>query len=216
MPGQCAAFLRVKCLLLAVMFAACSSGPKVSRTQALDASADAPYENILVIALFSSFDSRRYFEEEIVSQLAERGTAAVPSTSLMNTRTPVTRETFVKMVEDLDADAVLLTQLAALRSEGKFVDMNPEATVNLRPTGYWNVFSVDTTEYVEPRAVDFEHSLVLLTEVFSAKQRAPVWGIESSSKYSVAFDRARDYTIIFNEAKAIASHLARDGLIANR
>ena len=83
----------------------------------------------------------------------------------MDTRTPVTRATLMKMVEDLDADAVLLTQLVSLRSEGTFVDMSPEATVNLRPTGYWNVFSVDTTEYVEPQAVDFSHSLVLLTEL---------------------------------------------------
>ena len=120
---------------------ACSSGPQITRTQDVLASADTPYKNILVITLFSSFDSRRYLEQEVVSQLSALGTGAVASTSLMDTRTPVTRATFMAMVENLDADAVLVTQLVSLRSEGRVVDMSPEATVNLRPTGYWNVFS---------------------------------------------------------------------------
>jgi len=85
----------------------------------------------------------------------------------MNTRTPVTRETFLEMVENLDADAVLVTQLVSLRSQGTVRDMSPEATVNRRPTGYWNVFGVDTTEYVESQAVDFEHSLVLRIDLYS-------------------------------------------------
>jgi hypothetical protein len=199
---------------LALALGACTGGPQITRTQPVSESADLPYENILVITLLSSFDSRRYLEDEIVAQLDGLGTKAVPSTSMMNTRTPLTRATFVKMVEDLDADAVLLTQLVSLRSAGSFVDMSPEATVNLRPTGYWNVFSVDTTEYVEPQAVDFEHSLVLLTELYSVKTREPVWGIESRSEYSVGFDQARSYSIIISEAEAIARYLSRDGLIA--
>ena len=180
----------------------------------LSESADAPYRNILVVTLLSSFDSRRYLEEEIVAQLAALGTTAVRSTSLMNTRTPVTRETFINMVGDVDADALLLTQLVALHSEGTFVDMSPEATVNLRPTGYWNVFSVNTTEYVEPQGVDFEHSLVLLTELYSVKSRQPVWGIESKSQYSLNFDRQKDYSIFIKEANAITRYLSKDGVIA--
>ena len=91
---------------LAVVLGACSSGPQITRTQALSESADSPYQKILVITLYSSFDSRRYLEEEVVKRLAQRGTEAVASTSLMDTRTPVTRATFMAMVEDLDADAV--------------------------------------------------------------------------------------------------------------
>ena len=194
--------------------AACSSGPQITRTQELAESADVPYEKILVITLLSSFDSRRFVEESIVTQLADRGTSAVPSTSLMNTRTPVTRATFQEMADNLDADAVLVTQMVSLRSKGSFVDMSPEATVNLRPTGYWNVFSVDTTEYIEPQAVDFEHSLELLTELYSIQNKETVWGIVSRSNFTLGFDRVRDLSVVDNEAKAIARYLSRDGVIA--
>ena len=142
------------------------------------------------------------------------GTSAVASTSMMNTKTPMIRDTFIQMVEKIDADAVLVTQLSSLRSVGTVVDMSPEATLNLRPTGYWNVFSVDLTEYVEPQAVDFEHSLVLLTELHSVRTQETVWGIESKSKFKVGFDQAKDYSIIVTEAEAIAKYLSRDGLIA--
>ncbi len=200
---------------LAIALGACSAGPQITRTQELSSAAGAPFRNILVITLFSKFDSRRYLEEEVVTQLSQRGTSAVASISLMDTRTPVIRDTFLKMVEDIDADAVLITQLVSLRSVGTVVDMNPESTVNLRPTGYWNVFSVDTTEYLEPQAVDFEHYLVLKTDLFSVSRQETVWGIESRSRIELGFDQAKDYSVIVNEAKAIASYLSRDGLVAN-
>ena len=109
-------------LSIAGVLGACAMGPKITRTQALSESANTPYKKILVITLYSSFDSRRNLEEEVVRRLTELGTEAVASTSLMNTKTPVTRATFMAMVEDLDADAALVTQLSSLRSEGSFVD----------------------------------------------------------------------------------------------
>jgi hypothetical protein len=39
----------------------------------------------------------------------------VASTSMMDTRTPMIRDTFMEMVESLDADAVLVTQLVSLQ-----------------------------------------------------------------------------------------------------
>ena len=208
------AWPRVLLLLgIATVLVACSSAPQITRTQELSESADTPYQKILVVTLLSSFDSRRFVEEAIVAQLADRGTDSVRSTSLMDTRTPVVRATFQEMVDNLDADAVLVTQLVSLRSEGSFVDMSPEATVNLRPTGYWNVFSVDTTEYVEPQGVDFDHSLELLTELYSVQNKETVWGIVSKSNFTLGFDRTRDISVVNNEAKAIARYLSRDGVI---
>lgn len=200
--------------VLATALGACAMGPQVTRTQEVSDTADTPYNKILVITLFSSFDSRRNLENEVVSRLTEMGTEAVASTSMMDTRTPVTRATFMAMVEDIDADAVLVTQLSSLRSEGTVVDMNPESTVNVRPTIYYNVFSVDTKEYVEPQAVDFEHSLVLVTDLYSVSKQETVWGIESRSKISQGFDQVRNYAVIVDEAEAIARYLSRDGLIS--
>ena len=199
---------------IAVALGACATGPQITRTQEVSESAETPYQKILVVTLLSSFDSRRYLEDEVVLQLSRLGTDAVASTSMMNTRTPVTRQTFLAMVEEIDADAVLVTRLVSLESKGTMKNMNPQATRNFRPTYYYNVWSVELEEYVEPQAVQFKHSLVLATQLYSVHNREPVWAIESKSKIVQSFDQMKGYSIIADEAKAIATYLSRDGVIA--
>ena len=207
--------MRLMCVIgISVALAACSTAPQVTTTQKFAESADAPYENILVIFLADKFDSRRYLETEVVKILTENGTQAVASTSMMDSRTPKTRQTFVAMVDDIGADAVLVTQIANLQSEGTVVDMNPEATYNFRPTYYYNVWSVELTEYSEPQAVDFEHSLALATQLYSVSAEDVVWAIEAKSNIKQAFDKGPDYSIYIDEAKAITSSLRKDGLIS--
>ena len=98
-----------------MFLAACAGAPQVTTTVQLAEAADAPYENVLVVFLAESFDSRRYLETEIVNKLAEKGTKSVRSTSMMDSRTPVNRKTFVDMVEKVGADALLVTQIADLQ-----------------------------------------------------------------------------------------------------
>jgi len=202
------------CIVGASVALGACAGPQVTTTQELAEAADAPYKNVLVIFLAESFDSRRYLEMEVVKQLAERGTHAVRSTSMMDTRTPVTRQTFQAMVDKIDADAVLVTQIVDLQSTGSVVNMNPQATYNFRPTYYYNVWSVDLQEYREPKAVDFEHKLSLATQLYSVQARDVIWAIESNSDIRQDFDDGRDYSIYVDEAEAIATSLDQDGLIA--
>jgi len=201
-------------LAVAVILSACASGPTVTTVQEVSDSADAPYDNILVVSLFESFDTRRYLEKEIVAQLATQGVKAVASTSLMDTQTPVTRATFLAMVENLDSDAVLVTQLVSLNTGANMKDMNPRSTHNFRPTYYYNVWSVELTEYVEPQSMELSHALVLATQLYSVLNREPVWAIESKSNIVQDYDHRQDYSVIVDEAKAITSHMSLDGLLA--
>jgi len=205
-----------KLLLIAtiVLFSACASGPNVTTVQELSGSADAPYDNILVVSLFESYDARRYLEKEIVEQLSAQGVKAVASTSLMDSRTPATRATFLAMVEKLDSDAVLVTQLVSLDTGAKMQDMNPQSTYNIRPTYYYNVWGVELTEYVEPQSMVLSHTLALATQLYSVLNKEPVWAIESKSKIVQDYDHRQDYSVFVNEAKAISSQLSLGGLLA--
>ncbi len=82
-----------------IALGACSTGSQVTTTLQFAESADAPYENVLVIFLADKFDSRRYLEQEVVKALAERGTHAVASTSLMDSRVPVTRQLIERLCQ---------------------------------------------------------------------------------------------------------------------
>jgi len=190
------------------------AGPQLAAAQDGPEVAGAPYKNILVIFLSSSFDSRRYLETEVVKKLTEQGTTAVRSTSMMNTKVPMTKETFLAMVEEIDADAVLITQLADLKTKGTVVDMNPQATYNFRPTWYFNVWSVELTEYVAPPAMNYEHKLSLATQLYSVQAKKAVWAMESNSNIMQAFDKGPDYSIYVKEAGAIVKELRSSDMIA--
>ena len=198
---------------LALLLAACA-GPSVTRTQPLAESADAPYGDVLVVSLFNSFDLRRILEDEIVRQLKDRGIDAVAATSLIDVTTPLDRESVLRAVSEAESDAVLVTQLLDTATTARFRDRRPESTYNFRPTYYFNVWSVEYTEYVEPQALEAQHELTMATQVFSVATEEPVWTIETQSSLKRNVDRQFSGTSIIDEANAIVRSMARDGLLA--
>ena len=205
---------RILVLSACLALTACGPTHQVTRVQELSATADAPYGNFLIISLFKSFDGRRYFEEELVRELAERGVSAVASTSLMNTKTPVTRETFLAMVKDLGSDGVLVTQLVSFESEAKMKTMRPKGSYNYAPTYYYNVWNVEQTEYIEPEGLDLKHVLRLATQVFSASKLEAVWAMESQTNFVSQSDRRKDMSFVSKEVRSIVSQLSRAGLLS--
>jgi hypothetical protein len=199
---------------LAMVLSACSSIPSVKKVQKLSDTADAPYDNILVVALLSSYTSRKGLERQVVTQLAERGTKSVASTSMMEMTTPMTRDVYVEMVDKIGADAVLISQLADLKSEVSIQDASPEATYNIRPTYYFNVWDVNLTEYIEPPYIGVEGTYVLATQVYSVSIEEAVWAIESTADFKQDISVPRPYGVYLDEARSIISHLSRDGVIA--
>lgn len=201
-------------VFIALTLAACGGVPQVKRLDAPAEPAGTPYTNILVISLFDSFDTRRYFEEETVKALKAGGTQAVTLTSLLKIGTPVNRETVIPVVEKIGADAVLVTQVTDMQTTGKIKDRRPESSTNIRPTYYYNVFSVDVTEYVEPPAVQYHFNLALRADLIAVDNKESVWAVASTTKDKSDFEGTRDYSKIVNQAKAIVDALASDHLIA--
>jgi hypothetical protein len=203
-----------KIIHLVSFVAIAMAGSGIASANKVGEAADAPYENLLIIFLSSSFDSRRYLETEIVKELEKKGTKAVRSTSMMDSRVPLKKETFRKMVEEIGADAVLVTQLADAKVQGEVVDMSPQATYNVRPTYWFNVWSVELTEYVEPQGVNYDSEFVLATQLYSVQSQDVVWATETSSTIHRGFDAGPDYSIYVKEAHDIVKALRKDRLIA--
>lgn len=202
-------------LVLSLLGAACETGPQISSTQAVSPTADLPYGNILVVALFESFDARRYLEKEIVAKLEERGVAATAMTSMTDTRTIINRDTVLDRVERTGADAVLVTQLVAFESRGKEKDARPQATYNVWPTYYYNVFAVQLTEYVEPEYIEFTNSIALSSDMYSVQSQERIWAVNSDWEFKEGLEPGRDYSKIVEEAEAIVRAADRDGLLGN-
>ena len=205
---------KITVLAIAALLLVACAGPQVKRTQPLEASSDAPYKNVLVLSLFKSFDMRRFFEREIVKQLEASGINAVAATSVIDFNTPLNRDSVIDAVTRANSDALLVTQLLDSETTARYRDRSPESTYNIRPTYYYNVWSVEYTEYVEPPGLETRHELTMATEVFSVSTRKPVWTIETRSKLKRNIDGQFSGTSIAAESKAIVGAMARDGLLA--
>ena len=203
---------KILILIAALVLASCA-GPVVTRVQPLAETADAPYDKVLVVSLFELFDTRRWLETAIVRELEARGVTAVASTAHMNSQTPVTRQTFLKMVDEHGSDAVLVSHLISLDTTAKENDSRPESTYIVRPTYYYNVWSVELTEYVEPPFLTHTHNIRLASQVYSVNDKDAVWGIESKSRIVTQRETQGDTSFINDEAAAIVRALAADGLI---
>lgn len=200
---------------VAMILAACSTVPQITRTQAVSDPSDGPYEKILVVGLFERFDSRRRLENAVVDELAARGIQAIASTSMMNTRTPMTQQTYLDMIDKHDPDALLVTQLVYIDSTvGLTESASPQATYKVRPTYYFNVWDVRLMEYREPDVTEVTSSLVLAIELFSVFKEKLVWAIESKSEIVETGGPEANYLIFLEEGKVIVEQMAKDGLIA--
>ncbi len=197
------------------MLNACAVAPRVTTTLDVTDTTQVPVDNVLVLVLFSKFDTRRYLEDEIVKHLGAQGVKAVASTSMMTTQTPLTRDFILETMTELGSDSLLLTQLADLETTGKVIDMNPEVTYNVRPTYYYNVFSVDQTEYIEPQDVKFTHELSTSSDLYSFASKEKLWGITTYSKIKENVDHMRDYSIFVAEANAITAAMFDGGVVSN-
>lgn len=196
-----------------LLLAACA-GPKVKNVQRLADSADAPYSNVLVVSLFDSFDLRRELELGIVEELESRGIEASASTSLIDVKTPLNRDSILAAVAESGSDAVLVTQMVNLETSSELKDRRPESTYNVRPTYYFNVWNVEMTEYSEPQGLEIKRTFTMATQVYSVHSQEPVWAIEKESDLTRTIDQQFRGTSIAAEAKAIGSAMARDGLLA--
>ena len=207
------AVLAIQAILVTTLAACSVTQNTITVTHKLEADADVPFKKVLVVALFDSFDGRRYFETEVVNALKQTGAEGVRSTSMMNTKTPVVPQTFLNMIDEIGADALILTQLTTHDAESKEKDARPRATYNYWPTYYFNVWEVELTEYVEPPRMQTEHDLVLATQVFSVEKQAPVWGMESESKFIEVQEDGLDYRVFIEEATVIVDHMKSDNLV---
>lgn len=201
--------------LLVILASGCAVPPKATITLEVTESAEVPFQNTLVLVLFSKFDTRRYLEDEIVNHLAAQGIKAVASTSMMTTKTPLTKDFILETMTELGSDSLLLTQLANLETTGEVKSMNPEVTYNVRPTYYVNVFSVDQQEFIEPQTVRFTHYLSTSSDLYSFKTKEKIWGMITYSKIKQNVDNMREYSIIVDEANAIVNSMLDDAVVSD-
>lgn len=109
-------FHHVAILVLGCLALGCNNSSLVSQWR--DPSLTrGPYSKVLVLSIGPSQDMRRTYEDAFARELRQRGLAAIESYTLPPLSTnDFDRDTVVKVVADLDVDAVIVTRLLDMES----------------------------------------------------------------------------------------------------
>ncbi len=199
--------------LVACLAAACTTAPRVTRLHLEADATGAPYGKVLVVAVFSDTETRRILERETRKRLVATGIEAVALTSVQKPGQAVSREEVARAAGITSADAVLVTQLIDYDPSVKAKHRSPEAGYKFGTTYFFDVYTVDYKEFVEPPTILLSGDLSLQTDLYSVASRSRVWAIKSEQKFKLNLEDRWDDSIIVSEAEAIVGALGRDRMI---
>ncbi len=194
-----------------------SNMASTTRIQPLDSAAVVPYQKLLILGVFESFEHRSLLERAVVQDIRNINVdaVAVAATSMMKTTTPLNTETVLAIIEESGVDAVLVTQLMNMSdSATKVKSRSPQASWKVRPTYYFNVWDVRLTEYMEPQYMETEMSVVLRTELFVKESKEQVWAIETKAEVVKDSSRPDHHPLANSQAADIVKFLKADGIIS--
>jgi len=159
-------------LMVAVVLTACST------TQIKSVWKEPSYlgqpQRVMVVAVAKEPINRRIFEDEFVLQLKARGTDAIASYTVLPDRSQNDQAAIAKLVEQMNADTVLISRLVSKRS----VRVYYPATVTYRPRHYlsWPDYyrhgydTIDTQGYM----TQYEYAL-METNLYDARNDNLIW-----------------------------------------
>ena len=181
---------------------------------------NAPFENVLVVAVVSSNRMRKDLERQLAEYIALGGSKA-SSSMLVESKlehTPKSRESIIAMIEDTSADAVLVVRLVgesvtAGKTQAKaYVNVGPQAEIIEHPhvTEVWvSDYSLHQTEGFLVAESDTKME-ALLYDI--ADKGRVVYKISVESRYEE--DRGDPtFVISDNVATAVARKLRHAGLV---
>jgi hypothetical protein len=153
---------------------------------------------ILVIGMLKTPGNRRIFEDEMVKQLKARGTEAVAGYTVLPEEVETNKETITAKMNELGADAVLISRLMDKKSVTTYMP-------GTQPASYgWHSYYSYSSGYV----VQDEYAVVQ-TNLYDLKTDKLIWTAASET-----WINDKNPSLIVSFAKVIGDNLAGQKVIA--
>ncbi len=175
------------CLCISLLASACANHTSVSSSWVDSKQRNSEFERVLVVAVSSNADGRMSFEDAVVYALRGPETQAWPSSRLMKPDLEITRETLAPIIEQQQADAIVVTRVTRL--EVTPVEIGGRSTVlaEQHQTGQdyvyqrqqGTLFRYDYTEDVEKTYITSEYTTELTTDVYATASGERIYTIVS-------------------------------------
>jgi len=161
--------------MLSVLIASCAN---TSITQSwVDTDLSKTYKKPMIIGISDSQQTRRIYENHVVSALKEKHVTAIPSFTLINSKQKMNRETVINTIKGTDIDSVLVTYLVSADTEMK----HRESPLNTGYSGNVSDNQVSATIITNRGRYSTEETITLKNDLYDASSKSIVWSIQTKS-----------------------------------
>lgn len=168
-----------------------------------DSTYEGSVKKILVMGISQKPAVKRFFEDEFVRQLRQRGTEAVAGYTVLPYGEKIDREFIAAKAKEIGADAVLVTRPLGAKTERTYVP----GQAYVVPGAYRRWGSYYGYAYSPGYVVEDEY-VYLETNLFDIATEKLIWSAESETVLS-----ASDQTLIRSFINTIVAKLSADKLI---
>lgn len=195
----------VLCILTAILLSACAS-TRIINAWHEDRYEGPALERFLVIGMSSNPNRRRYFETAFSRHLAGAGLSAESSFRLIpDDEITEEKDVIEAVISQTSADAILTTRLVDISREESYVP----PTYDYVPLGFYDYYYPTYRLMFRPGYVVTNTTVILETNVYSAKTKALLWTGNTRSFNPSSADR-----VVEELSRIVVDELASHGFIA--
>lgn len=187
---------------LFVAFAGCASSGTAS--QASD-----KFDNLLVIGVAGSWNSRAQFERVVVSGLRAEGVDAQSYNTLKGSEEPPSREDVLAVIDEYGFDGVVVTRVLDTESDLDVRSAVTGAKVSRKESGFMKLFRYDYEEFDDPLHLTVNVQVDFVTELYDSASHDLVWSSETKAPKTDNVE-----ALVDESARLVVRKLRRSGKLA--
>ncbi len=168
---------------------------------------NAPYSNILIVAIAQRGATAREFEEVLAAELTDMGINAVGYHRAAS-RADVKEEVVRQLASELGSEAIIFVTGSFVGAQREVTGSRTELQSQVKGGGLVDFFRYDYKEAKTPAKTDYRVNVQFTTDMFDVETEERIYTVESRTDLAETTSE-----IILAEAKELAKRLRKDRLV---
>jgi hypothetical protein len=197
-------------LTIAAMVAACAGKATqtyVDRVARAPELPNAPYSNVLIVAITARGATAREFEEVLASELKDKGVNALGYHRAAS-RADVKEEVVREIAAEQGTDAIIFVTGSLVSAQREVTGSRTDLQPQVKGGGLVDFFRYDYKEAKVPAKTDYRVNVQFKADMFDVESEDRIYTLESRTEFAETTSE-----IIISEARELARRLRKDGMV---
>ena len=168
---------------------------------------NAPYSDILIVAIAERGATAREYEEALAAELTDMGVNAIGYHRAAS-RADVKEEVVRQIAAEQGVDAILFVTGSLVGAQREVTDSRTDVQAQVKGGGLVDFFRYDYKEAKTPAKTDYRVNVQFTTDMFDVESEERIYTVESRTDLAETTSE-----IIVSEARELAKRLRKDDMI---